>query len=71
MPKTIVPDTQKGKLLTQVNVMGMIHTFSAALPHFLKQKNGHFVAISSLSGLNGLTGMSYYEASKAFVSTFC
>ena len=71
MPKTLVPDTQKGKMLTQVNVMGMIHTFSAALPHFLKQKNGHFVAISSLSGLNGLPGMSYYGASKAFVSTFC
>ena len=71
MPKTLIPDTQKGKVVTQVNVMGVIHTFSAALPHFLKQKHGHFVAISSLSGLNGLPGMSYYGASKAFVSTFC
>lgn len=71
MPKTVVPDTQLGKKLTQVNVMGVIHTFSAALPHFLKQHHGHFVGISSLSGLNGLPGMSYYGASKAFVSTFC
>jgi len=71
MPKTVIPDTQKGKQLTQVNVLGVIHTFSAALPHFLKQKHGHFVALSSLSGLNGLPGMSYYGASKAFVSTFC
>ena len=71
MPKTVIPDTQKGKMLTQVNVMGVIHTFSAALPHFLNQKHGHFVGVSSLSGLNGLPGMSYYGASKAFVSTFC
>jgi len=71
MPKTLVPDIQKGKLVTQVNVLGVVHTFSAALPHFLNQKHGHFVAISSLSGLNGLPGMSYYGASKAFVSTFC
>ena len=71
MPKTAIPDTQKGKQLTQVNVLGVIHTFSAALPHFLNQKHGHFVGVSSLSGLNGLPGMSYYGASKAFVSTFC
>lgn len=71
MPKTLVPDTEKGKLLTHVNVLGVINTFSAALPHFLKQEHGHFVGVSSLSGLNGLPGMSYYGASKAFVSTFC
>ncbi len=71
MPKTLIPDTEKGKKLTHVNVLGVIHTFSAALPHFLNQKHGHFVGVSSLSGLNGLPGMSYYGASKAFVSTFC
>jgi short-subunit dehydrogenase len=71
MPKTVIPDTQKGKQVTMVNVLGVIHAFGAALPHFLKSKKGHFVAISSLSGLNGLPGMSYYGASKAFVSTFC
>jgi short-subunit dehydrogenase len=71
MPKTIIPDTKKGKQVTLVNVLGVIHAFSAVLPHFLKTKKGHFVAISSLSGLNGLPGMSYYGASKAFVSTFC
>src|SRR5690606_26161302 len=52
MPKTSIPDTKLGTKVTQVNVMGVIHTFNAALPHFLKQKSGHFVAISSLSGLN-------------------
>jgi NAD(P)-dependent dehydrogenase (short-subunit alcohol dehydrogenase family) len=71
MPKTLIPDTVRGKQVVQVNVMGVIHSFSSVLPHFLKQKKGHFVAISSLSGLNGLPGMSYYGASKAFVSTFC
>lgn len=71
MPKTLIPDTALGRKLTEVNVLGVLHTFSAALPHFLRQRHGHFVAISSLSGLNGLPGMSYYGASKAFVSTFC
>jgi NAD(P)-dependent dehydrogenase (short-subunit alcohol dehydrogenase family) len=70
-PKTLIPDTQRGKQVTLVNVMGVINTFNAALPHFLSQKSGHFVALSSLSGLNGLPGMSYYGAGKAFVSTFC
>ncbi len=71
MPKTALPDLQKGKQVTLVNVMGTIHTFSASLPHFITQGHGHFVAMSSLSALNGLPGMSYYGASKAFISTFC
>jgi NADP-dependent 3-hydroxy acid dehydrogenase YdfG len=71
MPKTLIPDTAKGKMVTMVNVVGVVNTFNSALPHFLKQQHGHFVAISSLSALNGLPGMSYYGASKAFVSTFC
>jgi short-subunit dehydrogenase len=71
MAKTPVPDTKQGSAVTMVNVMGVVNTFNAALPFFLNQKHGHFVAISSLSALNGLPGMSYYGASKAFVSTFC
>jgi NAD(P)-dependent dehydrogenase (short-subunit alcohol dehydrogenase family) len=71
MPKTAIPDTKLGTKVTKVNVLGVINTFNAALPHFLQQKSGHFVAISSLSGLNGLPGMSYYGASKAFVTHFC
>lgn len=71
MAKTPIPDTKIGKAVTMVNVVGVINSFHAALPTFLNQKHGHFVAISSLSALNGLPGMSYYGASKAFVSTFC
>ncbi len=71
MPKTIVPDTKLGKSVTVVNVLGVINAFSASLPYFLRQGSGHFVAMSSLSGLNGLPGMSYYGASKAFVGSFC
>jgi short-subunit dehydrogenase len=71
MPKTPIPDVSKGKALTMVNVLGVVHAFNSALPHFLKQKSGHFAALSSLSGLNGLPGMSYYGASKAFVGSFC
>ncbi|MFZ4715497.1 MAG: SDR family NAD(P)-dependent oxidoreductase [Bacteriovoracaceae bacterium] len=71
MPKTTIPDTIKGKALTMVNVLGVVHTFNSSLPYFLKQKSGHFVAISSLSAFNGLPGMSFYGASKAFVANFC
>ena len=71
MPKTPIPDLMKGKSLTMVNVLGVVHAFNAALPHFIQQKSGHFAALSSLSGLNGLPGMSYYGASKAFVGSFC
>jgi short-subunit dehydrogenase len=71
MPKTPIPDLAKGKSLTMVNVLGVVHAFNAALPHFIQQKSGHFAALSSLSGLNGLPGMSYYGASKAFVGSFC
>jgi short-subunit dehydrogenase len=71
MPKTAIPDTKLGTKITQVNTMGVVYTFNAALPHFLAQKSGHFVAISSLSGLNGLPGMSYYGATKAYVASFC
>lgn len=71
MPKSPIPDTQKGRLVAMVNVVGVCNTFEAALPYFLEQKSGHFVAISSMSALNGLPGMSYYGASKAFVGSFC
>lgn len=71
MPKTKIPDTSLGKKVTQVNVMGVIHAFASSVPHFINQSHGHFVAISSLSALNGLPGMSYYGATKSFVSNFC
>lgn len=59
MAKTHVPDTKLGKAVTMVNVVGVVNTFNSALTIFLNQKHGHFVAISSLSALNGLPGMSY------------
>jgi short-subunit dehydrogenase len=71
MPKTAIPDTKLGKKVTMVNVVGVVNTFNAALPIFLNQNSGHFVAMASLSALNGLPGMSYYGASKAFVIQFC
>lgn len=71
MPKTSIPSTELGNKVIHVNVLGLSHSLSAILPTFLEHKKGHFVAISSLSALNGLPGMSYYGASKAFVGSFC
>ena len=71
MPKNAIPDTKLGQQVIDINVSGVANTFSAAIPYFITQKAGHFVAMSSLSSLNGLPGMSYYGASKAFVASFC
>lgn len=50
--------------LIKVNYIGTVALTKAVLPHFLKQKNGHFVAISSLVGKFGTPVRSSYSASK-------
>jgi short-subunit dehydrogenase len=70
MPKTAIPDFNLGNKVVAVNALGVCYLFQAVFPYFQKQLSGHFVAISSLSALNGLPGMSYYSASKVFVATY-
>ncbi len=56
---------------TQVNYLGVVYTFAAALPGMLASKSGHLVAISSLAAYKGLPGAAAYCASKAAVFTYC
>lgn len=53
-----------------VNVLGMVYTFAAALPEMLARKTGRIVAISSIAGYCGLPGESAYCASKAAVNAY-
>ena len=64
-----IPNFERSKDVIDINILGVLYTAEACLPKMLKQKKGHFVAISSVSGFMGLPGASSYCASKAAVTT--
>tara|TARA_B100000886_G_C20372604_1_gene470299 strand:+ start:207 stop:995 length:789 start_codon:yes stop_codon:yes gene_type:complete len=53
-----------------INVLGVINTFDAAMECF-PQSGGHLVGISSVAALVGLPGTGPYSASKAAVLRLC
>jgi NAD(P)-dependent dehydrogenase (short-subunit alcohol dehydrogenase family) len=53
-----------------VNLFGNINVARAALPHMRRQRSGHLVQMSSLNGVEGLPGASYYCASKFGIEGF-
>ncbi|MDB3945337.1 SDR family NAD(P)-dependent oxidoreductase [Gammaproteobacteria bacterium] len=54
-----------------INLIGVINAFEAALPGMLKNRTGQLVAISSLARFVGLPQGAGYSASKAAVWNFC
>lgn len=52
------------------NLTGVFYTVKGILPYMLKNRQGRIVNISSVSGLNGLSGQTNYSASKAGVLGF-
>ena len=54
-----------------INLIGVVNAFEAALPAMLKNKTGQLVAISSLARFVGLPQGAGYSASKAAVWNFC
>lgn len=46
------------------NIYGPIRLMKAVLPHMRKQRSGFIMNISSIAGLQGYPGLSYYNASK-------
>lgn len=50
--------------LMEVNFFGTIALTKALLPHFIKRKQGHFVVITSVTGIVGTPYRSAYSASK-------
>jgi len=49
----------------EVNVLGAVRTAKSLLPHFMKQRDGVFLFISSIAAVRGVIGSSAYSASKA------
>ncbi|WP_151771493.1 SDR family NAD(P)-dependent oxidoreductase [Streptomyces abyssomicinicus] len=54
----------------KVNVGGVYHCTRAAAPHFMSQRDGTVVNISSVMGEGGWIGQSNYSASKGAVNSF-
>jgi short-subunit dehydrogenase len=53
-----------------VNVMGTTALANIALNHFIENKKGYLVGVSSLDALHGHPGCPCYTASKAFLSNY-
>jgi short-subunit dehydrogenase len=51
--------------MVRVNVLGVIHTVWASLPHLLDQARGHVVVVSSAAGLRAFPWAAVYGATKA------
>jgi ribitol 2-dehydrogenase len=56
--------------LFDVNVMGVLRTVHAVLPHLLRQKSGDIIVTSSISGHIDIPWEPIYSASKHAVQTF-
>ncbi len=63
-------DWQLEKETIDTNVSGFTALADAGMRHFLKQKSGHLVGISSIASIRGNEVAPAYAASKAFVSTY-
>ncbi len=50
--------------VVDVNIKGVLHTIGCLLPHFLEQKNGHIVNISSIAGHKVMPTAAVYCATK-------
>lgn len=53
-----------------INVMGMVHTFSPFIASMQAAKSGQLVGVASVAGIRGLPGAGAYSASKAAVISY-
>lgn len=64
-------DAEQTARIFNVNMLGMVNAFYAALPGMLRRKRGHLVAIASLASYQGMPQDSGYSASKAAMRIHC
>ncbi len=69
--KTTRPDFDVSRDIIEINLIGVLNTFEAALNQMWPKKKGHIVAMASVAGFVGLPGASAYSASKAGVIKLC
>lgn len=65
---TATGDPEEWRRMVDVNILGVLHTARATLPH-LRETKGHFIVTGSAAGRNTIKG-SVYGASKWFVHGF-
>lgn len=53
--------------MIDVNIKGVLYGIAAALPHFQRQKSGHFVNVASVAGHKVRPGSTVYSATKSAV----
>lgn len=58
------------RVVMDINVLGLVHTFQAFIPAMRTQRTGVLCGISSVSGVRGLPGSGAYSASKAAATTY-
>jgi short-subunit dehydrogenase len=56
--------------LVEINILGTLYAAYAAHEVFARQGTGHLIAVSSVAGLRGVSGMSVYSATKAAQVSF-
>ncbi|MBG1231757.1 SDR family oxidoreductase [Aestuariivirga litoralis] len=56
--------------MIDVNIKGVMYGFAAALPHFMEQKSGHIINVSSVAGHKVGPGSAVYAATKFAVRAF-
>lgn len=57
--------------MVDVNLRGMLHGITAALPVFTAQRSGHFVTVTSTAAAKWVPGQGVYAATKAGVRALC
>ncbi len=62
--RAIDTEVEVDKKIMEVNYLGTVALTKALLPHFIKQRSGHFAVITSLVGKFGSPYRSGYAASK-------
>lgn len=70
-PKEAIPDWNRGRMVIETNLIGLLNTFAPSIDIMKKQKHGHLVGLASVSSFAGLPRMSCYGASKAGVMSMC
>ena len=69
LPQQLITDTsdEQWRRLFAANVDGMFYTLRAAVPHFVRQKAGRIVTVSSMWGVTGGSCEVAYSAAKGAV----
>ncbi|GBR55429.1 SDR family oxidoreductase [Gluconobacter sphaericus] len=62
--------TDEWNAAVDINIKGVLNGVAAAMPHFLAQKYGQVIAVSSVAGLKAYPGSAIYGGTKWFVRDF-